>query len=382
MKRKICVVVASRANYGRIKAVLKAIQKHPKLELQLILGASALLERYGDLREIIKKDGFKVNATVYMILEGENPVTMAKSTGLGLLELPTVLTRLKPDITLTVADRFETISTAIASTYMNIPLAHTQGGEITGSIDESVRHAITKLAHVHLTTNENTAERLRKMGEDPKKIYVTGCPAIDLIEDADLTIQEDFIDKYKGVGAEIDFTKPYIVVLQHPVTTEYGKGFDQINQTLQAIYELKIPTVWFWPNVDAGSDDISHGIRKFREAHKITFMHFFKSMEPEDYLRLINNCKCIIGNSSSAIREGSYLGIPAVNLGTRQDGRERGPNIVDIGYDKEEIKNAIKKQVKHGRYPKSTIYGDGKAADKIADVLAKCELNLQKKITY
>jgi len=384
MKRKICVVVLNRANYGRIKSVLKAIKNHPQLELQLIVGASALLDRFGSVVDTIKKDGFEINETIYMIVEGENPTTMAKSTGLAILELSTIFSNLKPDIVITIADRFETMATAVAACYMNITIAHTQGGEVTGSIDECVRHAVTKLSHIHFPATKLAKERVIKMGEDPKKVFLTGCPSIDAIANIDLGMDDDFIKRNtkQGVGSEIDFRKPYFVVLQHPVTTEYGEGYKQVQETLSAIHELKLQTMWLWPNVDAGSDDISKCIRGFREVHHPDLIHFRKNFTVEDYAKLINNCACLIGNSSSGIREGSFLGVPVVNIGSRQKGRERGTNVADVWYNKDEIKNAILKQMKHGKYPKDTLYGDGHASEKIAEHLVKHKIEIQKKLFY
>src|SRR5262245_38498434 len=227
-RRKVCVVVNSRANYGRIKSVLEAIKAHPNLQLQLITGASALLHRFGQVVDLIRCDGFEPCATVYSIVEGETPTTMAKSTGLGVIELATQFENLKPDVVLTVADRFETIATAIAASYMNIPVAHTQGGEVTGSIDESVRHAVTKLAHIHFPATERARGVVIRMGEHESTVDLTGCPSIDLIAGLDLRMPPELFVRYKGVGADIDRSKPYVVVLQHPVTTEYGQGFKQI----------------------------------------------------------------------------------------------------------------------------------------------------------
>ena len=380
-KRKICVVVASRANYGRIKSVLRAIQEHPDLELQLIVGASALLHRFGKVVDLIKSDGFKIDATVYIVIEGENPTTMAKSTGLSIIELATQFENLKPDIVLSVADRYETMATAIAASYMNIPLAHTQGGEITGSIDESVRHAITKLAHIHFVTTELSRERLIRMGEDPFSVFITGCPSLDIIAGIDLAMGGVF-ERYGGIGPKVNPNDPYLVVLQHPVTTEYGHEFSHINETLMAIKELKIQTVWFWPNVDAGSDEISKGLREFREKNRPDYIHFYRNFSAEDYARLIYNSACLVGNSSSAIREGSFLGVPAVNIGTRQFGRERGENIVDVGNNADEIKTAILKQMEHGRYAQNLLYGDGKAAEKIVKILPSHQVNIQKKLFF
>lgn len=381
-KRKVCVVVNSRANYGRIKSVLSAVKAHPDLELQLIVGASALLWRFGNVAEQIRNDGFDVNAVVYSIVEGENPTTMAKSTGMGIMELATQFENLKPDVVITVADRFETMATAIAASYMNIPLAHTQGGEVTGSIDESVRHAITKLAHVHFPATELAKDNLIKMGEDPKTVYMTGCPAMDIVAEMDLSPQGDLLARYKGVGPELDVFKPYLVVLQHPVTTEYGSGFEQINHTLEAIKRLNMQTVWLWPNVDAGSDDISKGLRVFRENEKPDYIHFYRHFSVEDYARLIANCVCLVGNSSSGIREGSFIGVPSVNIGTRQAYREKAENCISVGYNHEEIEAAIRRQLDNGRYPSADLYGDGKAGERIAGILAEAPINIQKRLMY
>jgi len=381
-KRKVCVVVNSRANYGRIKSVLRAISAHPDLELNLIVGASALLWRFGNVAEQIKTDGYPINAVVYSIVEGENPTTMAKSTGMGIMELATQFENLKPDVVITVADRFETIATAIAASYMNIPLAHTQGGEVTGSIDESVRHAITKLAHIHFPATEKARDNIIRMGEDPEKVFMTGCPAIDILAELDLSPNNDLLQRYKGVGPDLDLHKPYIVVLQHPVTTEYGSGFDQINETLNAIKSIRMQTVWLWPNVDAGSDDISKGLRMFRENEKPDYVHFYRHFSVEDYARLIANCACLVGNSSSGIREGSFLGVPAVDVGTRQASRERAANCINASYSHKEIEDAVHYQLNNGRYPANTMYGDGKAGQRIADILADVNISIQKKLMY
>ena len=380
--RKICIVVNSRANYGRIRSVMDAVRDNRKLELQLILGASALLSRFGNLRELVKDDGFEPVATVYSIVEGETPVTMAKSTGLAIIELATQFENLKPSIVLTVADRFETLATAVAASYMNVPLAHTQGGEVTGSIDESVRHAITKLAHIHFPATEHAARNLVRMGEDPETVHLTGCPSIDAINSIDLSLPGDMFSRYRGVGSELDTNKPYVVVLQHPVTTEYGHGFQQINETLTAIAALDMQTVWLWPNVDAGSDDISKGLRIYRERRKPKNIHFYKNFAVEDYARLIDNCACLIGNSSSALREGAFLGVPSVNIGTRQQGRERAHNVIDVGYDAGAIERAIRVQIQHGKYERSTLFGDGQAGARIADILAESEFRIQKRLHY
>jgi UDP-hydrolysing UDP-N-acetyl-D-glucosamine 2-epimerase len=383
-QRKICVVITARPSYSRIRTALKAIQTHPGLELQIVVAASALLDRYGRVIRYIQEDGFHVDAQVYMVLEGENLVSSAKTTGIGLMELPTIFDNLSPDIVVTIADRYETIATAIAAAYMNIPLAHIQGGEVTGSIDDKVRHAVTKLADYHFVSTEKACERVIRMGEDPDFVFFTGCPSVDIaasvLKNPGKPI--DPFQKYGGVGETVDISNGYLVVMQHPVTTEYGMARKHVTETLYTINKLDLPTLWFWPNVDAGSDGTSEGIRAFREIMQPQKIHFFKEIPPEDFLRLAYHSACIVGNSSVAIRECSFLGVPAVNIGSREMGRERGPNIVDVGYDRKEIEQAISHQVKHGHYESVNLYGDGHAGERIADVLARVQLQFKKQLTY
>ena len=386
--RKICVVVGSRANYGSIKSAMRAIKAHPDLQLQLVVGASALLDRFGSVADIVEADGFKADDRVYMLIEGETPVTMAKSTGLGLLELPTVLERLSPDAVITIGDRFETMATAVAAAYTNIPLAHTMGGEVSGTIDESIRHAVTKLAHIHFPASKLAGENIIRMGEDPSTVHVVGCPRVDMVAEVlndgrgkPVTWEE--FQPWQGVGPTLDFGEPFLMVSQHPVTTEFNQAEWQINQTLGAVAALHMQTLMFWPNADAGQDAISRGIRKFRESSRgKDFLHVVKNLPVELYMRLMAQCACIVGNSSSAVREGAFIGTPAVNVGTRQYGRERGANIMDVPYDVEAILNATKRQVANGRYPCDTTYGDGRAGERIADILAIAELRIQKRLWY
>jgi len=383
--RKICVVIGSRANYGSIKSVMRAIRAHPGLSLQIIVAASALLDRFGSVVDVIVRDGFVPDARVSMIVEGETPATMAKSTGLGLLELPTLFELLKPDIVITVGDRFETMATAVAGAYMNIPLAHTMGGEVTGTIDESIRHAITKLSHVHFPANQEAADRIIRLGEDPISVHVVGCPRMDLVAevtaDGGAEIDAEWLER-EGVGGHLTIDEPFLLVSQHPVTTEYGEAERQITETLLALQTLAMPAIMLWPNVDAGSEDVARGMRKFREHYKLEFIRFYKNFPVETYLRLMKSAACVVGNSSSSIREGAFLGTPAVNIGSRQRGRERGPNVIDAPHDRDAIVDAVRRQVAHGPYAPAYIYGDGTAGGRIADVLARTPLHVQKQIQY
>jgi len=383
-QRKICVVVTARPSYSRIKTVLTAIQNHPKLELQLVIAGSALLDRYGNAVDFIEKDGFPISAKVFMVLEGENPTTMAKTTGLGVMELTNVLFNLKPDAVITIADRFETIATSIAAAYQNIPLVHIQGGEVTGSIDEKVRHANTKLADLHLVSSEDARERVIKLGENPACVINTGCPSIDLARQITENPELDFdpIKKYGGVGVKLNWKSGYIVVMQHPVTTEYTQSKAHIQETLNAVNQLNYPAFWFWPNVDAGSDGTSNRIRAFRELEQPQNMHFFKNMEPLDFLRLLKNAKALVGNSSAGIRECSYLGTPVINIGNRQHRRMRAENVTDVNHDQEEIYQAVKSAISADHFKSSEIYGNGNSGEKIANLLAEVELTFSKTIWY
>ena len=382
--RRVCVVVTARPSYSRIKTALAALERRPDVELQLVVGASALLDRYGSAVRQIEADGFPVAAEVSMVLEGENPTSMAKTTGLGLLELSTVFATLAPDVVVTVADRYETLATAVAAAYLHIPLAHVQGGEVSGSIDEKVRHAVTKLADLHLPATPKAAERIVRMGEDPGRVHVTTCPSIDLAAEvaAEPALDFDPFRRYGGVGAPVDLSDGNLVVLQHPVTTEHRLARDHAFETLHAVAGTGLPTLWFWPNVDAGSDGTSNAIRTFRELEQPDTIHFFKNFAPTDFLRLLANAGALVGNSSVGIRECAFLGVPTVNIGSRQAGRERGPNVVDVGYDRDEIRRAIEHHVAHGPFPPDHLYGDGHAGERIAEVLATAPLGVEKRLCY
>lgn len=383
--RNVCVVVGSRANYSSIKSVMRAVQKHSDLNLQLIVGASALLGRYGQVEKLIQSDGFAVDERLYMLVEGETPATMAKSTGLGLIELPSVFERLSPDVVVTVGDRFETMATTLAAAYMNIPVAHTMGGEVSGTIDESIRHAVTKFAHIHFPASKGAAERIIALGERPETVHEVGCPRIDLV--AEIFANEDEHDLSEdvmktGVGGCFDLNEPFLLVSQHPVTTEYGEGRKQITETLRAVKKTGLPAIVLWPNADAGSEDFAAGIRKWREEGHDEKMHFVKNLPIATYVRLMKRTACLVGNSSSGIREGAFIGTPCVNIGSRQTMRERGMNVVDVDYDSDEIARAIQSQRDHGPFPTNPLYGDGNAGSRIASILSSVEFEIQKRITY
>lgn len=376
-KRKICFVITSKIHYGRSVLLLQELKKHPEVELQIVVGASAILSNYGDVLPIMKKDGFIPNAKITMTLEGGSPVAMAKTTGIGLAEFATVFDNLEPDIVVVRGDRYEVMSAALAAAYLNIPLAHIEGGDVTGNIDESVRHAITKLAHIHFTTNEESQKRVITMGEHPDYVFNVGCPGVECVSQHQGVLSPELINSI-GVGDVIDIDQPYIIVMQHPVTTEVGKNREHITQTLSAIYNIGIPTIWFWPNVDAGTDEISKGIRVFREQYAPDHIRFIKYLEADQFISLLKGARCLVGNSSAGIKEASYLGIPVVNIGTRQQGRMKGHHIKDVGYNKDDIKAAIIEQLNHGVYKQNDMFFKQGSSMNMAHILATISLYTQK----
>jgi UDP-hydrolysing UDP-N-acetyl-D-glucosamine 2-epimerase len=384
-KRKVCVVLTTRGNYAKMKSVMRLLQSSPDLELQLVLGGMVVLEKYGRILNMLGEQSLPVSRTINFVIEGESLSTMSKSAGLAMIEFSTVFGDLCPDVVIVIADRFECLPIAMAATYMNIPVAHVEGGEVSGSIDESIRHAITKLAHVHFPASREAAQRIERMGEDPATIFPVGGTSMDVIGQLDLADLEP-VRRYQreyGIGPLIDLVPGrYLVLTQHPVTTEYEANLEHVRETIEALETLRMPTVWILPNMDAGSDGINKGIRQFRENRRPDYIHFFKSLPIEQYAPLMHNAACIAGNSSSGIRESAFLGTPSVNIGSRQHGRERGRNVVDVGYDRHEIVAAIRRQVAHGRYEPDHLYGDGRAAEKIVEVLRSQRFQVQKTIAY
>lgn len=389
--RKICVFIGSRANYSSIKSVLNAVKNHPQLELQIITGASATLEKFGKVENLIKQDGFTPNYSFNNLLEGGDLLSMTKSTGLGILDYAPALIKLKPDFIVVVGDRFEMMSIVIAGVYQNIRIAHTMGGEVTGTIDESIRHAITKFSHIHFASNEDSKNRIIRMGENPESVFNTGCPRIDLVKkelqsESKITL-EDYFKKNKGLGNNnLEFDKPIILVSFHPVTTEYEKNRIYMSHILKVLKLLKKQTIVLWPNADAGESHISKEIRTFREKNQTEkWLSLYKNLPTNIYIHLMNVISCLIGNSSSGIREGAYIGTPVVNIGTRQNSRLSGVNVINCNNDFESIFEAVNHQLSKGKHQSDHLYGNGNAGEIIAEILSTLDLNkipVQKIINY
>ncbi len=374
MSRRICIVLTTRGNYAKMKSTMGAIQSHPGLSLQVVLAGGILHDRFGDYGPLIEADGFVVDMTVDFLVDGgETLSAMTKSAGRATEMLADVFADLAPDVVLVIADRYEALSIALAATCMNVTIAHLEGGEISGSIDERIRHAITKLADLHFPATDEAAARVRGLDVPDHAVFTVGTPSLDLLGELDLADVRPLFDLQArdGEGDEIDFHADYLVVSQHPVVTEYGAAQHQIDVTAAALDEIGLPAVWFMPNMDAGGDGVARAIAEHRSRPRRAPLRYFASMEMEPYATLLSNSRCLMGNSSSGIRECAFLGVPVVNIGTRQQGRARGPNVIDVGYDTRVIVDAVRGQIDHGRYPSDILYGDGRSGERIAAVLAE-----------
>lgn len=373
--RTVCVVITARPSYARIRTVLDAIERRGDLQLKLVVTGSALLYRYGSVFDDIHWGGHKVDAIFYSTVEGDGHAAMVQSTALLAQQLANYFINARPDIVVTIADRYETLGTAMAASYMNIPLAHIQGGERTGSIDDKVRNAITQLADYHFVATEQAANRvstMRMRGPGHQGVFVPGCPSIDIAKQVKDTYTHRFdpFEKYGGVGPKFSMNREYYVVLQHPVTTHADTSRRDMLATLMALRETHLPAFIFWPNVDSGSDGISKLLREYREQYDSPW-HFFRHLEASDFLRLLLGAKALIGNSSVGIRECSFLGVPVVNIGDRQDARERGPNVLEADPEPDSISEALDGLAYMGRPKPSTLYGNGEAGVRIAQLLAQ-----------
>tara|TARA_A100001015_G_scaffold269533_1_gene321292 strand:- start:3769 stop:4947 length:1179 start_codon:yes stop_codon:yes gene_type:complete len=369
-KKKICIILVDRANFGRLYPVMNELKKSKKIDQKILVSGSMLLNRFGNTIDIVKKKKFKIDSKVYIELEGSNNLTMTKSIGYGIVEFTNELKRIDPDITLIIGDRYEALAATIASTYLNIPVAHIQGGETSGSLDEITRHTITKLSYIHFASTKKARKNIISMGEDPSKVYFTGCPSGDyLLEKKNNKNQYINLDKL-GVGYKVDIKKDFLLVIYHPDTLKINEEKNNIKNLISAINESKIPTIWLWPNIDAGSDTISKELRKFREKNLDNKIKFIKNLEIEDFQKLLNLTKCAIGNSSSFVRDTSFIGTPVILVGDRQKNRERSNNVKEIKIDKKLILQDLSKIMQNKKkFNSSKLYGDGKSALKIRKIL-------------
>ncbi len=377
--RRICVILTTRGNFAKMKTAMRAIMAHPRLELQLVVGG-ALLNRQADILGVIGNE-FELAGTLDYMLASESPGAIGAAAAICLLRTTDLIERLKPDVLIVIADRYEALAIAQAGLFNNVRIAHLEGGEVSGSIDERIRHAVTKLAHYHLVAGQDAAARIVRLGEDAASVAIVGSPSLDLLGDGD----ESGLHGLQGrLAAEpaIDLTKPFLLVSQHPVVTEYAEAEAQYHVLADAVLELKLPAIWIWPNNDVGAQSVRKPLAKLKAARHTPPLLVFAGLPMEQYGAALSHTACLIGNSSSGIREAAFVGTPVVNIGSRQTGRERGDNVIDVPCEAAPIVTAVRRQIAHGKYQPDLRYGDGAAGEKIAAFLADYWPPLDKTITY
>ena len=382
LKRKICVVTGTRADYGILYPVMKAIQASLKLRLYVVATSMHLMKEFGYTVEEIEKDGFKIYDKINISYKKDTGSAMANSVGKAVVLFSKCFKKLKPDIVVILGDRGEMLAAALSASYMNIPIAHIHGGELSGHVDGALRHAITKLSHIHLPASQNSKERIIKLGENPNNVFVGGAPALDRILNENVPDKKYLYKKY-----EIKPGEPFAILVQHPVSTEIDEAGKQIKYSIEALAELKIKTIIVYPNADAGGRRM---IKVIKEHENNPYINTFKSIPHKDYLGLMKIASVLVGNSSSGIIEAPSYKLPAVNIGTRQMGRERSKNVIDASYAKKAIKKAVKKALFNKEFKKQlrkcrNPYGDGLASRRIIKVLHSIKLDkllLQKQMIY
>jgi len=379
--KKIMFITGSRGEWGYIRPILRLIEKRDDVEYRLVVTNMHLLPAYGCSYKEIEKDGFKINYKIQMSLDGYSHYTMAKSLGIFLTSLPDIIENEKPDWIILAGDRGEQLMGAVASGYTYTPVAHIQAGEVSGNIDGMARHAIGKFVHLHFASNEDAKNRLLKLGEEPFRVYNVGAPQLDeMVRDQYTDLEE--IQRKLG----IHLSDGYILAVLHPVTEEKSRAKEQAEIFIKALNEITLPKVIIMPNNDAGSNDIRYAIDNYRRGE----YHIYANLKRQDYLGMLKNCDCIVGNSSSGLLEAPTFGIPAVNIGCRQNMRFRGNNVIDVEFKKEVIIEAIKKAQttefkKFLKENPDNPYGDGNSSEKILKLLLETKVDenlLVKHLTY
>jgi len=374
--RKILVVIERRADYSRYRPILQLLKMDPFFSLHLVVTGINLLPGHGEDIDKIKADGFTVHTTIPMFTEHspDSGAEMVRGISRVLSGIVDVLEEVKPDLVLTGFDIGANFATAVAAAHMNIPVAHIQGGEVTGSIDESLRHAMSKFAHIHFPATEDAKRRLVAMGENPAHIFVVGCPSLDVLMNVPVVPREQLEAKFR-----VDFSKPTVVLIQHPVTTENTQSLRQIQATVDALRQLKVQTIALLPNNDAGFSSIIQTLTS-------SGLQWYPSLDVATFANLYRHIWAIVGNSSSGIHEAATFRVPSINIGTRQQGRERPASVIDVDYDTPAIVRALERALFDQDYRESLAgvtnpYGDGKTAPKIYKVLKEISLDgiIQKK---
>ncbi len=384
-KKIIAVFTGNRAEYGLQYPILKAINDHPDLEYRLIVSGAHLDKNFGATLKEIEEDGFTIHTEAQIDLDEDTLFATSKAIGTGILSISKILNDLNPDIFIVYADRFEGFAAVIAGTQMNIPTAHIEGGDITegGALDDSVRHAMTKLSHIHFTTNQQASNRVLAMGEEPWRVHTVGFPAIDLIQEGNYASKKELDKLYN-----FDFKRPIVLFTQHSVTTEFKEAVNQLKPSLLALEKLAkegCQVIVTYPNNDAGGRRIIDELNTVKDSGLIN-IQVFRSLGRYNYHGILALAKypeikiVCVGNSSSGIKETPAFGCPTVNIGSRQKGRLRANNVLDADYNSNEIIKKIKECCENESFRNKCFnclnpYGVGDAGIKIADILNKLSLD-------
>uniref|UniRef100_A0A8C6DP15 Glucosamine (UDP-N-acetyl)-2-epimerase/N-acetylmannosamine kinase n=1 Tax=Moschus moschiferus TaxID=68415 RepID=A0A8C6DP15_MOSMO len=381
-KLRVCVATCNRADYSKLAPIMFGIKMEPEFfELDVVVLGSHLIDDYGNTYRMIEQDDFDINTRLHTIVRGEDEAAMVESVGLALVKLPDVLNRLKPDIMIVHGDRFDALALATSAALMNIRILHIEGGEVSGTIDDSIRHAITKLAHYHVCCTRSAEQHLISMCEDHDRILLAGCPSYDKLLSAKNKDYMSIIRMWLGDDVK---PKDYIVALQHPVTTDIKHSIKMFELTLDALISFNKRTLVLFPNIDAGSKEMVRVMRKKGIEHHPNF-RAVKHVPFDQFIQLVAHAGCMIGNSSCGVREVGAFGTPVINLGTRQIGRETGENVLHVRDADTQDKILQALHLQFGKqYPCSKIYGDGNAVPRILKFLKSIDLQepLQKKFCF
>ncbi len=387
--RKVAVLTGSRGEYSIYTSVLDAIEERPDLEYELIVTGMHLSETFGYTVEEIRRDNRKIGAEVPMLKYEDTPAGMVKNTGIAIIGITQALEKIGPDVVLVLGDRGEQLAAAMAGAHMNIPVAHLHGGEVSGTIDESIRHAITKFAHIHLPATKKSRDRIIKLGEKEENVYLVGAPGIDSVKKRGSMSRKEVAEYFN-----FDPEKIIILAVQHPVTSEFEDARDNMRIFADSLVELDQQTVCVYSNSDAGYTEMMGELEsRIEQGGKEKKIKVYNSLPHEVYLSVLKQAGVMVGNSSSGVIEAPSCEVPYVLVGTRQDGREKAESILEVGYKKEEILKAVDKALydKEFRNIVKTCekpydpFGDANAGRRTAEVLAASKVTsslLQKEMTY
>lgn len=384
-RRKILGVTGIRSEYDLMSTVYREIHNHPKLELELLVTGAHLSPSHGDTIREIESDGFVIADRVESLLHGDALSSRIKGLAVQLQGMIQTIVRVNPDILLVLGDREESITTALVGAYMNIPVAHVAGGDrVVGNVDDQVRHAVTKLAHLHFVTNEESYKRVIALGEEPFRVYNTGNPGLDrILTEPELSCKL----LSESLGFDIEDDEPFILLIQHVISTEVQHAYEQMKITLDAVKRLGIKTILSYPNSDAGSQEL---VRAIHECEHLPFLYTAKNIPRLEFVNIMRKASCMLGNSSAGILEAPLLKLPVINVGNRQKGRLHAENVQFVPHDVNEICEAVRKAVYDQTYlevVKSCLnpYGNGTSSKEIANILATVPIDsklLIKEITY